>query len=361
MIYYIYASTLIITFALRKKGSFMKAWRIKQEGILEFDELESQSVGEGQVKLKMLYSSISSTDVMTVNGKITPNSFPLILGRQGVGMVTEVGEGVTKLVRGARVVVDTCVSCNSCATCKSGNFDDCEKLSTYGVNRDGFLRDFAVINSRDARELPERVSSQDAVFTEYVAIAVNAMDKLSLNKGDHIVIVGANVLGIIMAQVAMYYQFVPIIIDTRQDRLDVAKDLGVYFVINSVDADPYKKLFSITGGRLARAVAYVTASKMSFSHCLDYACFGGEIAIVGWSDEESELNANLDVVFKKQLTVFGINNGARNMSTAINMLATGAVDVKSLVSKEVGLLDVKDAIEERITMPNKYMKVLVKM
>lgn len=339
----------------------MKAWRLNGKGDISLDEMNSQPVGEGCVKLKMLYSSISLTDQMLYDGRLAPKCTPLIIGRQAVGLVTETGASVTGLQRGNRVAVDPYLCCRSCAACKSGRGAECEKLLTHGVDDNGFMSDFAVVNAADAYQLPERVAASDAVFLEHIALAINTVSKLNPEKGEHIVIVGANVIGIIMAQVAMYYQAVPVLVDTRQDLLDKAAQLGVYYTVNSVDADPQKKIFSITGGRMAESVAYITTGKMSLVRSLDYAAKGGRVAIVGWTDEGSELNASFSSVFSRQLTVMGINNGAKNLSGAINMLACSAVDVKSLVSREIGFDEVKTYLDETAELPNKYLKLLVKM
>lgn len=339
----------------------MKAWRIYEKGDLRCDELDSQPVGENCVKLKMLASAISLTDTMLFDGQLPLHCSPMIIGRQGVGLVTEVGAGVTGFKRGDRVAVAPYACCNNCPPCKAGHTSDCEKLLTFGVEDNGFMCDFAVVGADNLYTLPDRVKDTDAVFLEHIAMAINTLTRLDIEKGEHLVIVGSNVIGLIMAQVAMYYQAVPILVDTRQDRLDMAEQLGICYTINSVDADPQKKIFSMTGGHMADAVAFVTTSKMSLLRSLDYTAKGGRVAIVGWADSKADLNASFSSVFTKQLTVTGVNNGAKNIPSAINMLANKTVDVKSMASKEISFAEVGDYVREAVEMPNKYMKIIVKM
>lgn len=339
----------------------MKAWRIYDKGVLKCDEMDSQPAGEGCVKLKMLKTAISITDTMLYDGRLNLKTSPMIIGRQGIGMVTEVGKDVTKFQRGNRVVVNPYKSCSVCNNCKTGKSSDCEKLVTYGVEDDGFMRDFAVLSADDVYSLPDRIRDSDAVFLEHIAMAINTVSKLNVEKGEHIVIVGANVVGLIMAQVAIYYQAVPILVDTRQDRLELAESMGVYYTINSVDIDPYKKIFTLTGGKMAEAVAFITTSKMSLVRSLDYAAKCGRVAIVGWVDSKGDLNACLSSVFTHQLTLMGINNGAKYLPSAINMLANKTVDVSRLISKEIDFADVHKYVEEQSAMPNRFMKVVVSL
>lgn len=338
----------------------MKAWRLYAKGDIRLEELESQTVGAACAKIKISSSIISPSDIMQYDGRIGLKSSPLILGRISVGMVTEVGADVSSLARGNRVVINPYEFCHTCANCKSGRLADCEKMLTMGVDDNGSFSDFCVINAAELLSIPDRIKDNEAVYLEHVAMAINTLNKLNIEKGEHIVIVGASTLGIIMAQVAMYYQAVPVLVDTRQERLDLAESLGVYYTVNSVDADPYKKVFSVTGGRLADAVAFVTTSKMSLTRALDYCVKGGRLAMVGWADTKTDLNASLSQAFNKQLTIVGVNNGAKNFASAINMLANKSVDVSKFASREIEFADIKKYLDEAVAFPHKYNKLLIK-
>ncbi len=80
--------------------------------------------------------------------------------------------------------------------------------------------------------IPDRLKDEEAVFTEHTAMAINVISKLKIDKGEHLVIVGATSIGIILAQVAMYHQAVPIVVDMRDELLESARRAGVYYTIN---------------------------------------------------------------------------------------------------------------------------------
>ena len=102
----------------------MKAWRVYGTGEIRCDELKSQTVGEDCIKVKITCSAISLTDKLVFEGKLSADKLPLTIGRQCVGMVTEVGENVPHLVRGDRVAVDPYGFCKQCANCKAGKHND---------------------------------------------------------------------------------------------------------------------------------------------------------------------------------------------------------------------------------------------
>ena len=338
----------------------MKAWRLHDKEQLTLDELPVQTVGENCVKIKTLASGISTTDVLMYQGKMSLSSAPLIIGRQCVGMVTEVGEGVTGLQRGDRVAADPFVCCTTCAQCKAEKHNECERMLCRGVGDDGFMSDFSVLPADMLYVLPERIKDNDAVFIEHIALCINAVSKLNLEKGEHLVIVGASALGLILAQVAIYYQAVPVLVDTDAAALSLAEELGVYYTVNSVETDPMKKIFTITGGKMAEAVAYINLAHMAFGRSLDYAAKGGRVALVGWSDVADDLSGEFGAILNKQLTVLGVNNGARTFPSAINLLATSTIDVSRLVSHEVAFADVEKSVREHAENMSRFMKAVVK-
>ena len=338
----------------------MKAWRLHEAGKLQLDELPVQSVGEGCIKLKTLASGIGLSDVLAYEGKLVREAAPMIIGRECVGLVTETGEGVTGVTRGDRVAVDPFVSCKSCPSCKANKPDSCEKLFCCGVDDNGFMSDFSVVSADSVYLLPERIKEQDAVFLSHIALAINTVSKLNLDKGENIVIVGASAMGLILAQVALYYQAVPILVDVDADRLHLAEQLGIYYTVNSVDASPQKRIFSLTGGRMSETVAYMAPSHMSFSHSLDFAAKGGRVAIVGWADTVSDLQSGFSSVLTKQLSVVGVNNGAKLFPAAINLLANRTIDVGKLISREIPFADVEASVREMAEYKDRFIKVVVK-
>lgn len=338
----------------------MKAWRLHDKEVLTLDDLPVQNVGDGCVKLKTLASGISQTDVLMYAGKMPLKSSPLIIGRQCVGMVTEVGENVTRLQRGDRVVADPFAACGVCPQCKDERYDECERLICHGVDDDGFMSDFCVLPANSLYKLPDRIKDEDAVLIEHIALSINAVNKLNLEKGEHLVIVGASTLGIILAQVAIYYQAVPVLVDTDAQNLALAEELGVYYTVNSVDADPVKKIFAITGGKMAEAVAFINTAQMAFGRSLDYAARGGRVALIGWADVAEDISGGFGAILDKQLKVMGVNNGAHMYSSAINLLANRTLDVSRLISHEIKFDDVANSVREHIENPALFLKAVVK-
>lgn len=335
----------------------MKSWKVTAEGQVTMEEAAAQPVGENCVKLKMLAASINSPEynLFTKGGA----NLPLILGTNGVGMVIEAGESVTKFQRGDFAYIRPMSVCGECSHCKSGKSGDCEKSYVYGKTEDGVMRDFIVVPASDLILLPEKISPSEGTFIECVALAVSAIDRLKLEKGEHIVIMGATNVGLILAQAALYYQAIPILVDMREDRLAIAEKLGVYYTVNAVDTDPVKKIFSITCGKKAETMAYCLLSGLPVQRSFECLSARGRAAFVGFDTMNDTLSFNFMPLIDKNIEVYAVSNAIDNYLTAVNMIASSAVDVKPLIEKRVSFDEVGAMFETVASDVRQFVSVIV--
>ncbi len=336
----------------------MKAYRIHSPNTVTLDEMDAQPVGENCIKIKNLVCGISTADFAVLTGKQIVQ-YPIIPVRQCVGFVSEVGESVSGILRGNRVVVYPQASCHNCRPCKEARFYDCEKPRYFGITEDGFLSDFSVVSADDVYVIPDRLKDEEAIYTEHTATAISVLSRLNVEKGEHIIIVGASTLGIILAQVAMYYQAVPIVVDMREDMLAVAQKAGVYYTINSVEEDVNKKVISLTGGHMANACAYIVSSTMPLRNSFDITAKHGRVALVGNSRAE-ELKVDLGGMLEKGIDLLTVTSCGKNYPSAINMLANRTVSVDMLPRHEVSFADAGKALDDGIA-GNDEGKILVRI
>jgi threonine dehydrogenase-like Zn-dependent dehydrogenase len=275
-------------------------------------------------------------------------------------MVVEAGEDVKGLVRGDMVAVKPVSACGVCGKCQDGKQYDCENGLTFGVGEDGMLRDFAVVQASDAVKLPERVSVREATFIDLIDIAIETVSRLNMDKGQYLVISGATELGIILAQVAIYYQIIPILIDIDPVFLQIAAGLGIYYTVNSTKEDTKKRVFSLTGGRMADGAAYITAGEQPLSLLFDCVRRGGCIALCGYEKSKTEMIVNLAAALNKRFTVIGITEGNNNIKSAVNMLANRTVTVEPLIGAEIDFDQVGAELTREPDAHASYLRLLVK-
>lgn len=162
-------------------GDIMKAWKITSDGI-SMQETSSQSVRDGQLKIKTKYTLIGVLDKYLYDTRSERDG--IVPSRQCIGMVSEVGGDGKSIARGDIVAVKPYSACGECIECEEGRASDCENKLVYGYTADGFLRDFVVVNTEDVLKLPERVDPKSALFIEHIDMAIDALDKLGAKKAN---------------------------------------------------------------------------------------------------------------------------------------------------------------------------------
>ncbi len=337
----------------------MKVWKITNAGSIKNEDLGASLVRENCVKVKVLSASLSVSDKLAYTGDLQGVTYPIVPGRCGAGMVSEVDPSVKSFKRGDRVYLSSHVACNECYFCRTGRRSECAHLQTYGLDIDGVLSDFAIVPVETMYHLPDRVSDADAIFIEHVAIAINTINTLKVEKGDHFVIVGASALGLILAQVALYYQAVPVVVDNREERLDMMRELGIYYTINSAKEDVQKKVFSLTGGKMATRLAYtLDSSALPYSKMLSIVSTYGKAGLVGSDVELDKIQIDARSIVEKSITLYGINQTTDNITSAINMLAGKDVKVEGFVTA-IPSSQVPEYLE-RLKNGEEFIQIVVK-
>lgn len=338
----------------------MKVWKVSHEGVINLEDLGPSQVRKDCVKIKMLSTALTSTEKLAYQDKLEGCDLPIVIGRNGAGMVSEVDASVTNFKRGDRVYVSSEVPCGECYFCKSGRSHLCSYTQTYGKDVDGLMSDFAIVNTDSLYLLPDRVGVEEAVFIEKIALAINTINTLNVDRGDHLVILGASVFGLILAQVALYYQAVPILVDNRPERLALAEQRDIYYSINSSKEDVYKRVLAITGGKMASRVAFDLEGKsVQFDSVLSLVAKGGKVAFAGIDAETNKVELDVKQAIDKNASIFGINKTNENISSAINMLANKQVDVTTLM-QIIDFEEVKEYVE-KLTHSNDFLQIVVKL
>lgn len=333
----------------------MKGYKVSSAGTLDLVDMPSV-VGESQVKIKVNKAGLSREDVLSLHKTQTSN---FVISRQCVGMVVETGSSVSMLERGNRVLISPYIPCNICNECKTGNYGLCQDLKVAGKNTDGYLRDFVISDVNNLFLLPENVSDNQAIFVEHTAKALAIMSKLNVEKGKHIVIVGASIVGLILAQLAIYYQAVPILVDGRQSHLDMANKLGIYYTINYVSAEPYKKVEAITGGTLSENLVLLGSGNFSLHNSIRFLMTGGNVVIADVENYKDNDSNAVQAIANNQLSLNGVSNGLKFYMPAINLLANKTVLVSQFVSKEIKFDQVEQNLQYMSNNPYEHIKVIV--
>lgn len=302
----------------------MKGWKLVEPLTLKEQEYEVNNENESLSKVKITKSLITRSDVLRYNGEIETQN--VVLGSSGIGVIVETETNLFGLEKGKRVYVEPNRGCGECYNCKNGSYTDCSNLQVAGEDFNGFLCDFTTAPTDKLFLLPDSVSDTDALFLGHISTALEIIDLLKIQKGDYVAIIGANSLGIIISQLLMYYQAVPIVMTNDEDNYERAKKSGIYYVLNK-DENWQKEVSVITGGRLAENVIYISDCNISSSKAFSIASHNANVVFTGTTFRTA---LPFMQAIKKQLTILCINNGFGNTASSINLLANKALNLSNL-------------------------------
>lgn len=298
---------------------------------------------ENYVKIKITRSLFTSEDFTTLSGDNTAK-YPVIPSRVGVGKVVEVnGSAPFDMERGTRVFPHPVTACGKCYECLKSDEEHCSAFQVAGKNADGFLRDFVLYPTDCVSVLPPTVKDNQALLIDHIALCDKIVDKLNLQKGEHVIIVGGDVLGIILAQLIVYYQGIPILIDNSDNNIILAKNAGIYYTLFA-DNKIEKNVADLTGARLAKKVVYMTGSNLNTDIALKLAGHNATVCFAGFGAPAIRVNFNSAII--KQLNFICVNNGFGSIDSAINLLANKAVDTDVFNLPTVQSAQAKDKILE---------------
>jgi threonine dehydrogenase-like Zn-dependent dehydrogenase len=277
----------------------------------------------------------------------------MIPGHELVGTV-ERCDSRPELV-GTIVIPDVVQGCGVCWWCRRHEDGLCPDLVVLGQTADGGLAQFVRCSADTLVTVPPGLSIDVAAFAEPVAVAVRAIAKAGDIRGTTVAVVGAGVVGNLIAQVARAHGARVVATDTAQWRLELAAASG----INSVPIENSdERLRDITGGRMADVVFECAGRDASFALSVGLARRGGTIILVGIGNTLPPLPWR-DVVLKEQRL---IGTAAHvwdvDVTTAVELLAGGQVNPAPLISRIVGLDDVAATLEGMTTSAH-LAKVLV--
>jgi propanol-preferring alcohol dehydrogenase len=271
--------------------------------------------------------------------------YPVTPGHEIVGTVENMGDAVSDISKGDDVLVFPWIGCGECPACKVGNENLCDAPRSMGVFQDGGYSDYALIpNSKYLAKL-DGVDPDVATSLACSGLtAYTAIKKANQNSPEFLVIVGAGGLGLMGVQIANAITDAKIIcVDLDDKKLEIAKEMGADYTINSKDPETTQKIMSICNDKGADSVVdFVNAPPTAK---LDFAILRkrGNLVLVGLFGGSFELS--LVTIPLKSIIIQGAYTG--NYDDMVELLALARKGIiKPVISKRYSLDETNTALED---------------
>jgi 2-desacetyl-2-hydroxyethyl bacteriochlorophyllide A dehydrogenase len=209
-------------------------------------------------------------------------------------------------------------------------------------------------------KVPQDMDWESMAVAEPLVIALHAIHRCELKTGEHIAIIGAGAIGMLIGMAAKAYGGIPIMVDIVDERLQMAKNFGIDLTVNPMKSDAVEEIKKMTNGRMAECIVEASGSTIGVRNTLDYAAATGRIVLTGWPNKEVELPTT--VITRKELQIRGSRTGVGSeFKESIDLIYSGKVEAAKIISKVTTFEELPEAIKHLDEAPGDWLKVVALM
>ncbi len=299
-------------------------------------ELETPSPGPNEVLVRSHVAGVCRTDLEILGGGLTDPrwvTFPLVPGHEWSGTIAEVGEGVTDLGRGERVVCEGMIPCNRCRRCKVGETQMCENYDQVGFTRGGGYGEYVVVPRHVVHRLPPDVSFGAGVLVEPASCVLRGLERGSPRPGETIGVVGIGTLGSLAVTLAVLHAPGALVAyGVRPEELAFGRRLGAHAAIDVGEQDPVEETRRLVGGGLDLVIETAGAVP-AVELATRLVRPGGRVVLLGISGEDKTLELPADRIVFGDLEVTGsFSYTTAAWARVVGLLERGLVDFEPIVT-----------------------------
>ncbi len=291
--------------------------------------------GPDEVLIRVAACGICGSDVHGYDGSSGRRIPPIVMGHEAAGLVASVGNQVTGLKAGDRVTFDSTVYCGACANCLRGDMNLCDNRQVLGVScgdyrRAGAFAEFVVVPARIIYRLPENLSFPEAAMLEAVAVAIHGVSLVPIAADSSALVLGAGTIGLLVQQALRAAGCSRVFVaDVDDSRLKLSRELGATATLVS-GPDLLPKILELTNGVGVDVAVEAVGRNETVAASIDCVRKGGSVVLVG--NIAPQVTLPLQKVVTRQIRLQGSCASAGEYPKAIELMSSGAIQVKPLIS-----------------------------
>lgn len=314
-------------------------------GTIELTERPVPIPGPHELLLRVRYAGICGTDLAVYRGDFKTD-LPLVPGHEFCGQVVSCGEEVIADFADACVTAEINVTCLSrkvaepCWMCLSSQPSHCLFRQVIGINgRDGAFADYIVVPAANVHRLPAELPVRSGALVEPLAAAIRTFEVTPITPDDHVVVLGAGRLGLLVAKTARSHGAHVIAISRSPEKRDLALKFGAACAI-SAGATAREEVLALTDGVGANVVVECTGAPDGLAAALQLVRALGAIAL---KSTPGQLAPNFDptLVAVNEITIQGSRCGP--FTKAIERLKSGLLPVDDYITGVFPLEEIEAA------------------
>src|SRR3954453_12101032 len=320
-------------------------------------------LGPTDVLVRVAACGICGSDVHGYDGSSGRRVPPIVMGHEAAGTIAEVGPAVRRAKIGDRVTFDSTISCGKCEACQRGDVNLCTSRRVLGVScgeyrQPGAFAEFVAVPEQIVYPLPAGCPFEDGAMVEPVSVAVHAVERLKVMRGERAVVVGSGMIGLLVIQALKVAGCREVMaVDIDDSRLALAKELGATSTMNAKANDVVKLITEQTHGKGADVAVEVVGNAAALATAIGCVRRGGRVGLIG--NLAPEVPFPLQAVVTRELTLVGSCASACEYQRAIELIASGAIRVAPLISATAPLADGQQWFDRLYAGEPGLMKVIL--
>src|SRR5262245_29355923 len=288
----------------------MKAWVLGDPGQLTLVEKAVPVPKKAEVLVRIDAVAICATDLeiiyhgppASIQGGL-PFNKNFTPGHEYMGTVVALGQGVDEYAIGQRVTVEIHAGCGQCKRCRQGMYTSCHNYGqnygevdkghrANGFTTDGGFAEYAVNNVNTQVAIADEMSDEEATLVVTAGTAMYGLTELGgLVAGESVVVTGPGPIGLLGVAVAKALGAHPVILTgTRDNRLQIGRELGADFVVNARTEDPVEAVRRLNGGKGVDYVVECSGAPDAINEAARMVNRGGRICLAAFPGKPAEVD-----------------------------------------------------------------------
>ncbi|AXB43395.1 zinc-dependent alcohol dehydrogenase [Amycolatopsis albispora] len=313
----------------------MRAFVLTGPGVYEVREVPAPQAVSGEVVVDVERAGVCGTDAEFFTGEMAylhqgHSSYPMRLGHEWAGTVSELGEGVDPGWLGRRVMGDTMLGDRTCRRCRRGRQHVCENRQEVGIRdgRPGALAERIAVPAWSLHALPDSVDAVLGALVEPGGNALRAARATGAGPGDRVLVMGPGTIGLLTALFLRAADAEVHLLGHTAESLEFARSLDFThtWTRDELPDLPFDAVVDAANAEQLPALA------------VDLVEPSGRVVYIGLSGQPSRIDTRALVL--KDVTATGILSASPGLDDTITAYAEGTVDPKPLVAATVGLGEV---------------------
>ena len=332
----------------------MKALVFHGVNDIRVDEVPRPRAGVGEAVIRITLTTICGTDLHIVRGEY-PVRPGLVIGHEPVGVIEELGPGVTGFEAGDRVLVGAITPCGQCRACLSGQLSQCGHGAGYealggwrfGNTINGAQAEYLLVPHAQANlaKIPDELTDEQVVLLADIAsTGFSGAESGNVRIGDAVVVFAQGPIGLCATAGAKLMGAALIIgVDSDETRLDMSRRLGADVTLNYLEVDVVEKVKRLTGGGADVAIEALGMQE-TFENALRCLRPGGTLSSLGVYSGKLQVpyDAFAAGLGDYRITTTLCPGGKERMRRLMEVVKGGRVDFTPLLTHTFSLDEIKE-------------------